>query len=104
MPSTSMTFTADTSPPRQNRGKLLARPAGGQVEVIANGRGDWIGWVELKKKPVDELATQHTARVVQDVNPDVIGFVEVESRPVLSDFSNIMIGQGGVAAFEHAMV
>jgi len=32
---------------RQNHGKLLKRKANGQVEVVANGRGDWIGWVEL---------------------------------------------------------
>ncbi|MEU4240717.1 hypothetical protein [Actinoplanes sp. NPDC026619] len=32
---------------RQNRGRLLRRSRDGQVRVIAGGRADWIGWVEL---------------------------------------------------------
>src|SRR4051794_31062913 len=32
---------------RQDRGHLLKRGRQG-VEVVATGRGDWIGWVELK--------------------------------------------------------
>ena len=43
---------------RQVREKLVKRPVGTPVEVVANGRGDWIGWVELKTEPVDELATR----------------------------------------------
>src|SRR5438477_12895987 len=31
---------------RQNRGKLLKRPSSGPVQVVAEGRGDWIGWLE----------------------------------------------------------
>jgi len=33
---------------RQNRGRLLHRPQAGPPEVVANGRSDWIGWLELK--------------------------------------------------------
>jgi hypothetical protein len=51
---------------RQNHGKLLKRKTNGQVEVVANGRGDWIGWVELKTEEVDEIATRNTAQVVRD--------------------------------------
>src|SRR5262245_10858650 len=43
---------------RQNRGHLLKRPTSGPVEVIADGRGDWVGWVELKTEAVNEIATQ----------------------------------------------
>src|SRR5438045_2290200 len=37
---------------RRNRGALLRRPKNGPVEVIANGRDDWIGWMVLKKEAV----------------------------------------------------
>src|SRR5215210_5179332 len=43
---------------RQNRGRLLKRPKAGGIEIIAAGRENWIGWVELKTEPVDELATR----------------------------------------------
>ncbi len=36
---------------RQNRGRLLRRPKSGGVEIVAGGRDDWIGWVELKTEP-----------------------------------------------------
>src|SRR5262245_11305830 len=45
---------------RQNRGKLLKRPNTGPVQVVANGRPDWIGWLELKTERVNEIATQNT--------------------------------------------
>src|SRR5438128_10458015 len=46
---------------RQNRGKLLKRPPGAPVQVVADGRGDWVGWLELKTERVNEIATQNTA-------------------------------------------
>lgn len=64
---------------RQNRGKLLKRPKAGGLEIVANGRDDWIGWVELKTEPVNELGMEHTAMVMRDVNADVVGVVEARS-------------------------
>src|SRR5438552_2746557 len=46
---------------RQNKGKLLKRPKTGSPEVVADGRPAWIGWVELKTEPVNEIATLNTA-------------------------------------------
>jgi hypothetical protein len=36
---------------RQNHGRLLKRPTLGPPEVVAEGRGAWIGWLELKTDP-----------------------------------------------------
>src|SRR5262245_47619632 len=49
---------------RQNRGHLVKRPTGGGLEVVAKGRGSWIGWVELKMEAVNELSTRMTAKVI----------------------------------------
>jgi endonuclease/exonuclease/phosphatase family metal-dependent hydrolase len=89
---------------RQNRGHLLKRPSPGIIEIVANGRADWVGWVELKMAPVDELATRHTAMVIRDVKPDILGVVEAESRSALQDFSRILLPAVGGAAFEHVML
>jgi endonuclease/exonuclease/phosphatase family metal-dependent hydrolase len=89
---------------RQNRGHLVKRPPGADIEVVASGRGDWIGWVELKTQPVDELATRHTAQVIHDVNPDVIGIIEVEGRIALRDFSNILLPDVSGTPFAHVML
>lgn len=58
---------------RQNRGKLLKRPRQGRPQVVAAGRDAWIGWVELKREEVNETATRMTARVVVDLDADVLG-------------------------------
>jgi hypothetical protein len=60
---------------RQNRGQLIKRPQTGKPEIVASGRGDWIGWLELKTEAVNEIATQMTARVIKDVNADILAVV-----------------------------
>src|SRR6266511_2841706 len=68
---------------RQNRGRLLTRRKvgnGTRIEIVADGRADWVGWVELKTEPVNEKATQHTAQVIKDVNADVLGVIEADNR------------------------
>lgn len=49
---------------RQNRESLLKRP-GGLIDVVARGRADWGGWVELKLEAVSEACTQHIAKVIE---------------------------------------
>jgi hypothetical protein len=76
---------------RQNRGRLLKRPQSGPPQVIAAGRGDWIGWLELKKEAVNEIAIQMTARVIQDVNADILAVIEAEDRIALKHFNEQLL-------------
>jgi endonuclease/exonuclease/phosphatase family metal-dependent hydrolase len=76
---------------RRNRGTLLKRPKSGPPEVIANGRGDWVGWLELKREAVNEVATQMTAKVIQDVNADILAVVEAEDRVALKYFNDQLL-------------
>jgi len=87
---------------RKNRGKFDSEPRDltQSVEIIADGRGDWIGWVELAKEPVDETATRMTARVIQDVDADILGMVEVEDRPSLIRFNNDLLA----GLYRHVML
>ncbi|GGM68829.1 endonuclease/exonuclease/phosphatase family protein [Dactylosporangium sucinum] len=85
---------------RQNRGRLVVRRRDGRVEVVAGGRDDWIGWVELTTDRVDELALLNTARVVLDVRADILAVIEAESRLALRRFA-----EGGLRGlYEHIMV
>ena len=54
---------------RKNRGTFDREPSDRRqnVEIVAEGRGDWIGWIELAKEAVDETATRMTARVIKDL-------------------------------------
>jgi len=87
---------------RKNRGKFDRQPNDPtqNVEIIANGRADWIGWVELAKEPTDETGTRMIARVIQDVGADIIGIVEAEDRPSLARFNNELLG----GLYQHVML
>ena len=76
----------------QVRGRLLKRPRSGGVEVIAGGRGAWAGWVDLTTEPVTEAAVANTARVINDLAPDLLGVVEAENRVVLTHFTDAQLG------------
>jgi endonuclease/exonuclease/phosphatase family metal-dependent hydrolase len=89
---------------RQNRGKLLKRSRGKPVEVVAHGRGDWIGWVELKIERVNSTATRNTARVVGAVAADVLGVIEVDNRVALQRFNQQELPAAMVEPYPHAML
>jgi endonuclease/exonuclease/phosphatase family metal-dependent hydrolase len=76
---------------RQNRGQLIKRPQTGKPEIVAKGRGDWIGWLELKTEAVNEIATQMTAKVIKDVNADILAVVEAEDRIALTHFNQQLL-------------
>lgn len=71
---------------RSNRGKLVRRPSEGGLVIEANGRSDWTGSLELIEAPVNEDSMQNTARVINDIEADVIAVVEAENRPALALF------------------
>lgn len=89
---------------RQNRGRLVRRPRSGGVEVVAGGRGDWIGWVELVTDRVDERGMFNTARVIADVGADVLGVIEAESRTALKHFTDASLLDGGRPRYPQVMV
>ncbi len=91
---------------RKIRGALLRRPRDKTkpVTVVAKGRTDWIGWVELKTEHVDELAMKHTAMVIRDVGADVLGVVEAEARPVLEMFTAAMLKKVGGSPYDQVML
>jgi endonuclease/exonuclease/phosphatase family metal-dependent hydrolase len=68
------------------RGQLFRKPKNDPLQVVANGRGDWTGWFELKREDVKWQATFNTARVIAEIRPDILLIVEVENRPTLKRF------------------
>ncbi|KQU69150.1 endonuclease/exonuclease/phosphatase family protein [Phycicoccus sp. Root101] len=89
---------------RQNRGRLLSRPRAGGLTVVAEGRRDWVGWLELRTQAVTELATHHTALVVHDLAADVLGVVEAESRIALQRFNVDLLRPVSDRIYGHVML
>lgn len=88
---------------RENKGKLV-RKQGGQRVIAANGRGEWIGWFELEKEPVQETAIENTARVIHAVDANVLGVVEAEHRIGLLQFNEVVLPQIGGTPYRHVML
>jgi endonuclease/exonuclease/phosphatase family metal-dependent hydrolase len=86
------------------RGKLFRKPRNGPLEVVADGRGDWTGWFELKREDVSWAATRNTGRVIHEVNPDVLITIEVEDRPTLVRFNEQVLGAEFGSLYPHVMV
>lgn len=89
---------------RRNRGSLLKRPRNGGIEITAGGRADWVGSLELRDEPIRHEAVVNTARIIAEVDADVIGLVEAENRPSLHEFNRVMIPEAGGTPYRHVMV
>ncbi len=77
-----------------------SRPA----EIVAEGRGGWIGWFELAKEGVEEAAIENTARVIREMGADVLCIVEAEGRIALSRFNEVVIPKVGGQKYAHVML
>lgn len=89
---------------RQNRGRLLKRPRTGGIVLVAQGRSDWVGWLELRTQAVTELAVRHTAQVVHDVGADVLAVVEAEDRLALQRFNVDLLRPISDRIYGHVML
>lgn len=89
---------------RKTRGQLVRRPRSGPVVLVAKGRADWVGWVELKTVAVDEVATENTARVLKELAADVATVVEADDRPGLQMFNDAMLPHVGGTPYEQVML
>ena len=100
-------MTAPLSRLRKIRGQIITRPRDRTKprRIVAGGREDWIGWVELKTEAVDETAILLTAKSIFEVGADVLALVEAESRPVLKLFQDLMADKLGLPeTYRHIML
>ncbi len=86
------------------RGKLLKKPRNAPVEVAVEGRDKWIGWFELKRETIKEAAIENTARVIREVNGDVLCMVEVENRITANRFNESVIPKIKGVKYDHVML
>ena len=89
---------------RESRGQFVSHSMIGGTRIKATGRGDWVGWLELKTELINEVATRNSAQVVRDVTPDVIGLIEAEDRKALMQFSGVLLPAVGAKPFDQVML
>lgn len=70
-------------------------------KIVAEGRADWVGWIEWRKTLIENSAIQNTGRIVAEVKADILCLVEIESRPVVKRFNDTVLD---AFAYPHAML
>lgn len=70
------------------KGKLFSVSKTKSLTLKVAGRGEWLGWVELKSEDVNDDATRNTGRVIAALQADILGVVEAENRPALERFND----------------
>ena len=86
------------------RGQLFKQPKNQPLEVVADGRADWTGWFELRRENVEWEATYNTGRVIVESHPDILIVVEVENRPTLERFCELVLAAKFQFTYPHFMV
>jgi endonuclease/exonuclease/phosphatase family metal-dependent hydrolase len=87
------------------REKLYKVPQGTQqVEIVAKGRGSWVGWFDLVREDINWPAIENTGRVVDAVDADVLLTVEVEDRLTLERFNRQVLAKKFNAAYAHHLL
>lgn len=89
---------------RKIRGKIISRPRNKPIGIVAKGRKDWIGWVELKTAPVNEIAVLNTGKVIRDVDADILAVIEAEDRVSLSRFSDYVLREVNGKPYDQVML
>jgi hypothetical protein len=86
------------------RGSLFRQPQNSDLEVIADGRADWVGWFELLRENISWKATFNTGRVIAEIKPDILLTVETENRPTLQRFNEQILKAEFNLEYKHFML
>jgi endonuclease/exonuclease/phosphatase family metal-dependent hydrolase len=89
---------------RKIRGALWKKPRNGPLEIVANGRADWVGWVELKTEPNNAVAVMNSGRVIKEVGADILAVIEAEDRVALMQFSDQVLRKLGGEPYDEIML
>jgi endonuclease/exonuclease/phosphatase family metal-dependent hydrolase len=89
---------------RKIRGAFWKQPKNGPMEIVANGRGDWVGWVELKTEHNNAVAVMNTGRVIKEVGADILAVIEAEDRVALMQFSQQVLKKLGGEPYDEIML
>ena len=89
---------------RKIRGAFWKQPRNGPMEIVANGRADWVGWVELKTEPNNAVAVMNSGRVIKEVGADILAVIEAEDRVALKQFSEQVLKKLGGDPYDEIML
>ncbi|RAV29220.1 endonuclease/exonuclease/phosphatase family protein [Sinomicrobium soli] len=86
---------------RRRWGGLYIRKRGHTMDYKADSLTHWNGWIKVQTFPVGEQAIANKARVIREVNPDILLLQEVEDRTTVEDFNDLFFSQTEESIYHH---
>lgn len=81
------TFDVPYAVMRKRAGFLFLKGMDYSKEMKSGELTDWNGWITLQTIPIDSLAVKNKARVIADVNADILLLQEIEDRASFEEFN-----------------
>lgn len=89
---------------RRKAGFLYMKGIHHSTETRAGHLTDWNGWIEVQTKPISPTATDNKAKVIADINADILLLQEVEGRASLEEFNREILPKFGCEPYDHSFV
>ncbi|MGB5663633.1 hypothetical protein [Eudoraea sp.] len=72
-------------------GNLMVETSPLTSDNRASYYSDWNGWIKLATNPIRKAAILNKAKVINEINPDILFLQEVESRTSLIQFNSLFL-------------
>lgn len=89
---------------RRRGGQLFVRRLTTPSEERANDFNGWNGWIFVQTIPTNSKALENKARVIAEVNPDILLLQEVEDKSALSEFNREFLKENSLVPYENLLV
>ncbi|WPZ00055.1 hypothetical protein [Christiangramia sp. OXR-203] len=89
---------------KRKSGFLFLKGMNYSKELKAGELTDWNGWIALQNAPLEPLAIDNKARVIADVNPDILILQEIEDRASLEEFNTVVLPKFDCEPFKDSFV
>ena len=98
------TFQIPYAVMRRRAGFLFLKGMNYSKEMKADELTDWNGWVSIQTLPLDPIAIQNKARVIAEINPDILLLQEIEDRASLEEFNAQLLPEFACQPFQELTV
>lgn len=87
------TFNNPYAVMRKRAGFLYLKGMDYSKELKSGELTDWNGWIALQTIPIDSIAVNNKARVIADVDADILLLQEIEDRASLEEFNAQLLSE-----------
>ncbi len=89
---------------RKKAGELYLKGMNCSKELKAGELTDWNGWIKIQTLLIDPESTYHKARVISEIDPDILVLQEVEDKMSLDEFNTLVLPKFNCEAFPQSIL